>query len=315
MFASAEFTESLGSLTASEPNLPGHQHGFTAFKVGGGTAVSAPDGQVCLFKERYFHGSRICFDNGATGNLCADKHGGCTGPWNDKIRSILFGAGVSSLLLFDNADFTGPLGSLTASEPNLSDPQHLFTTFRIGGPAPDGQVCFYLIRDFQGPRKCFMIGKTGNFCQEYYGGCGGPWNDKVRSIALGAGVPSLELYDNADFSGFLANLTASEPNLPGSLHRITTFRVGPGPAAPDDQVCFYTRHYYNGRRTCFGFGRNIWPMRASGLETRSILFGSGVQGVFLAIQYSRGLQPVGTWNSSVPTFPSAQQGFTVIEIS
>ena len=152
LFASAEFTGSLGNVTTSEPHLPGHQHGFTSFRVGGGTPVSAPHGQVCLFKERYFHGSRICFDNGATGNLCADEHGGCTGPWNDKIRSILFGAGVLSLELFDNADFSGPLGNLTASEPNLSGPQHLFTTFWVGGPAPDNQVCFYLRHDFLGPR-------------------------------------------------------------------------------------------------------------------------------------------------------------------
>ena len=99
----------------------------------------------------------------------------------------------------------------------------------IGGAqtaAPDGQACLYLDTDFEGDRKCFAAGSSGNLCADHHGGCEGRWNNEIRSIEFGAGVAEVKLFEHARFrEPLLPTLRASDSDLAKRYHGFTSFQI------------------------------------------------------------------------------------------
>ena len=88
----------------------------------------APAGHVCLYIEPNYSGQRTCVKAGMKYDLCAKRNGGCENVWNNKILSIEFGEGVTSMVLFQDKGFENEVGTITESQPSLA---HGLTSFQI----------------------------------------------------------------------------------------------------------------------------------------------------------------------------------------
>ena len=86
------------------------------------------------------------------------------------------------------------------------------------------KACFFTEPNFQGKRTCFSFGQ-GDFCEEENGGCGGPFNDKIRSIGIGKNVKRVQLFQHGSFIGPLGAIKESTKELPPQYHDFTSFSV------------------------------------------------------------------------------------------
>ena len=79
-------------------------------------APSVGDNQICLYLKTNYQGSCKCFDSRI--NLCDGAHGGCRGPWNDKVRSIKLGKNVKSVKVYKHSGYHHYYG-VTGSSANF----------------------------------------------------------------------------------------------------------------------------------------------------------------------------------------------------
>ena len=279
----------------------------------------APAGQVCFYLQANYQGHRKCFLSGTEGNLCDSQHGGCGGAWNDKVRSILFGTGVSEIEIFRHSGFEERYTTFQASQPDLASAYHDFTSFRIDQSVRDDQVCFFLRASYEGQRKCFNQHQSGNFCDEAHGGCHGAWNDKVRSIKLGANIQEVEIFRHNHYVDRLTTFTTSQSTLQSNYRDFTAFTIDPNPPGV---VCFYLGTNYEKARKCFRQGEsgNFCDSKYGGCsgnwndKIRSIRLGEGVTGVEL-FRDSGFKVPLTTLTSSHAVLSTGYHGLTSFKIA
>lgn len=211
------FGQHLSTFTKSQTTLKANEQEFTSFRV---IQRIPPKKSICIYKEEEFMGDRKCFESGKQLDLCNTQHGGCRGLWNDKIKSIQGISKRNPVLLYKHSNFDTLLTELSSETTKLSSKFHSLTSIRA--PKHD-HACLYQRTDYQGNQKCFKRGEKVQLCQ--HGGCGGKWNDDVRSIYMGQKVNFIVLYKHNKFQQFLQVLANSRPNLPVHLHGISSLHI------------------------------------------------------------------------------------------
>ncbi len=243
-----------------------------------GIETLAPN-QVCVYREENFQGLRKCFR--VQGDLCDAKYGGCHGPWNDKIKSIQFGSNVIDVKLFRDADYAHEYTVLTSGTMCLDAAYQDFTSLTIRrGILRPNYVCLYREENFQGPRQCFPASSKGDLCDEEYGGCFGPWNDKIKSIQFGSNVGQIKLFQHQNYDQEYTVLTSETTSLDVHFRDFTSFYVAK--AVKPDEACIYKEPSYLGKRKCFPSGAGA-ELRSTGWnnQVESIQLGSQVSSVDL----------------------------------
>lgn len=216
-------------------------------------ASRAPKFHACVYKQENFQGPRKCFKVRTGTDLCNAQFGGCHGPWNDKIRSIQLGARVIEVKIYQHSKFGKYLATFTKSQTSLNAAQKGFTSIRVIQRVPPRKsVCIYTEPEFMGKRKCFGPGEEANLCDSKYGGCRGPWNDKIRSIQGVSKDNQILLYKHSKFDTLMPELTSATTNLANKWHAMTSLRV-PHPR----KACLYQRSHYQGNQKCFAIGKNV----------------------------------------------------------
>ena len=111
-----------------------------------------------------------------------------------------------------------------------------------------GKVCLYKEENFQGERRCFRI--KGNLCDTEYGGCHGPWNDKIKSIQFGRNVINVKLFKHNNYVHEYTVLTSENKSLNAAFRDFTSFSITRGILRPN-YVCLYREEDFQGKRRCF----------------------------------------------------------------
>ena len=86
------------------------------------------DDEACLYQSENFKGEKKCFSDKI--DLCDGAHGGCWGPWNDKVRSVRLGRNVQ-IKVYQDDSFKHSLGTLSADAANFRWPQATSFTFYV----------------------------------------------------------------------------------------------------------------------------------------------------------------------------------------
>lgn len=270
-------------------------------------AMRAMPNQVCLYQQEDFKGPRRCFKASKTGDLCDGQYGGCHGPWNDKIKSIQFGAGVSHMTLFRHSNFNHQLTVLTRQTKCLDAAFRDFTSFYVAKAAPANKVCLYLQEHFLGKRKCLKVSRKHNLCDAKHGNCGGEWNDKVKSIQFGKRVSDVTLFKHSNYIHTYGKLTQEQPVLAAQYRDFTSLYVAKRFGAK--KACVYKQEHFLGKRKCFEIGTTVdlvKQFRHWNTKIRSIQVGQAVGSVDLYADLftSSECQPlIGTIDQSMDTLP------------
>jgi Beta/Gamma crystallin len=201
------------------------------------------ENEVCFYTQVNFEGDSKCFPIGTNGDLCSLTNDGCGGKFNDKIRSVEFGSNVQKLELFEHSHFHTPLKTLIATTANLPSELHGFTSFRVKNTPT---ICVYTGTQFTGQQRCFEIESQADFCTQEFGGCRGPFNDKIRSIQYSRDGISVLLYKNANFQQYYTELKTQQAELT-SYQDFTSLRV-----LNNNKACMYLEINYQGfSQQCF----------------------------------------------------------------
>ena len=163
--------------------------------------------QVCLFDKANFQGNCKCFKASTKADLIDTK-------WHMNVQSIKFGSDIAEMKLFKQSNYQTPLTDLTHDVSQMDASNCDFTSFFIIRKVPAGKVCIYDDECYLGERKCFKAGAVSKLKKR--------WDDKIRSIQIGAGISCVDLFQDKKCKTFLQTITQSNDCLaPG----ISSFNV------------------------------------------------------------------------------------------
>ena len=96
---------------------------------------------------------------------------------------------------------------------------------------------------------CLTYTNKVDLCTTTYGGCEGPYNNKIKSVKFGNGVENLKLYKRRKFTSYYGLLTKDTPVLRTGWRGATSFLVT-RPVESETKVCLYRETNFQGDRTC-----------------------------------------------------------------
>ena len=262
------------------------------------------DGHVCLYTGEQFQGYHVCLTWSKAIDLCTTTYGGCNGPYNEKIQSVKFGKGVEYLKIYKTAGFKTYYGKLTKDTPVLSAGWRDATSFLVTRPVESAtKVCLYKETEFQGTRTCVTVATTGNLNSDF--------NDKVRSIQFGSDVSAFKMWKDPNRKTYHGAIGGSRTHLESKYHSFSSWRVIQ--KAPANQVCCYTKPYYEGARHCFKKGSHSNVGDALNDKIQSIRFGAGVSGIGL-YKHSGYKTSIGTYTSSIEDLSRSEDDTTSLKV-
>ena len=266
--------------------------------------AAVADGHVCLYTEEQFQGNHVCLTSTNKLDLCSSRFGGCENAYNEKIKSVKFGNGVEYLKVYKNSGFRSYYGLLTKDTPVLPTTWLDATSFLVTRPVELAtKVCLYKETEFQGARTCVDVATTGNLNSDF--------NDQVRSIQFGTDVSAFKMWKDFNRETYHGAIGSSRTTLEAKYHSFSSWRVIQ--KSPDNQVCCFTKPYYEGARHSFAKGDHNSVGSALNDKIQSIRFGAGVSAINL-YKHTGLAQFLGTFTTSIEELSSSQDDTSSLKV-